>query len=1518
MGMSMTLLKRIWPICIGVVLFAAASDARNLNKKELAALDRVNARLLKELPALGLYLGPKDKGSIWRQRHVYGGRGWQLEVAFPAYSFKEMKRSDVADPSKLWSYGDPISGRVSWGLWQSDGTHVMKLNRALLELTTSSGSSLRRRKSAAKRAQETKNREWTLKSNRIEGGKWVKENKPRQSRRAVAKEKTYDGLPGEMFVQYRDGQQRFCTGYLKRWRDFVHELGGSKHADSIEAAVFKDLDTEIRIDVQVKTFNTGGGSCLFKQIKYLDEGVVDKVMQTVARILNEEFKDIVAGKQTDRVAGTGDADQEKVEEKEKDEEKIEESPDDGYWSWFSRYVKEKEHGQQRIDEIRFELSARAREASDYRERWMDLLRLDMELFQAGDVLDDKVAGRQTGASTKRERNRLRGEINRARKSQDTLMTEGFLQIELLEKSVKGQQGRSGDRRKELPAELQRLADQKQILQLQFYDAAEWYAPHQLPKLIRTMNFKGSAPDVVKIIEAKAHLADGRHLEGQLNTPSAVVRNVRLDEPLIKGAVTARFKALQNVREVLAANPDHEEARAMLQQMELYWLNQIGAKLEREKQVSLAAFGAYLENRGYDSKDRSGWWEGFKEYASVAWSSGPISLGAGLPGVDMPWVVAEDVSITQTEIAKNLVSLLVMKRLRKNGVPVAQIREITPDALARQMVLHTASQTPLPDDKARRMVRDIRESFAELGELHALAEGKLVAFNLAMGRSTYGSVDSEQSWGEYLGDAFSPRHLISLFGPSAIVKVGGKWALAGRMAGSEIRAAEAAGQVMRGRDALVAGLRLEKLGRSLASTRRGAWLRQKLIADHQWFTQLPGWEQFLRKGSAVVGTMIILGGASHLAAESGIPGAVLLVDILSELTGQEILFDILSRSGSPTRKLFGRLDDVLEFATKKQDDLARFGRTLDELEDIAVKVRANKGKVTKQTRSRLNGICQASRYDPHRQWRKGLPAVLGSEVDLARAVHAGRFHGGSALLLLASSSASLIPGCPAVGVLGNAIPGTAEEAAGKAMKDVIQALRRGDVAEAQRALKAANDLKAVSEGQLQKLTAKVNKAKQALARIKERQAEIVTEPLSVIKQTQAKHFADPDFYAGPAGRHVLQGDELLRQGEFDEALKSYRAAKQHGDAERFKLGSKFTKEQGEYLDFVEERIALMLNTQKTLKAIERARNSGASVRATRHFAPEEIKFAVNEFKAGRGKKIAGSLNPVREVTDSKGNQFIVKRVADEGEATTEVAAALIADKLGLKAPRAHAVKVGTGSSAEYLVVSRSIKEGADGVALKLSDATEPVAVALKEDYARQRVFRAWLGDSDGHLGNQLFAADGKLWQIDFGMSNLKSNKGLRQVGESLKFKTERDFLEAVVGVPHGRTAMPAVAPEEQAMLDYLGPRFFAGIEEGEKALPYQWMVRMDEMVHYKDMKKTVDSIVELTGPKAKQLKELLKQSGHPKPDKAFDVLKERADSLKAVLEKRFGTPIQTTGFFPFHGLVPLRALEPSIDWMRMAA
>jgi hypothetical protein len=177
--------------------------------------------------------------------------------------------------------------------------------------------------------------------------------------------------------------------------------------------------------------------------------------------------------------------------------------------------------------------------------------------------------------------------------------------------------------------------------------------------------------------------------------------------------------------------------------------------------------------------------------------------------------------------------------------------------------------------------------------------------------------------------------------------------------------------------------------------------------------------------------------------------------------------------------------------------------------------------------------------------------------------------------------------------------------------------------------------------------------------------------------------------------------------------------------------------------------------------------------------------------------------------------------------------------------------------------------------ELNALCEPQILALKDEMARLRAFRLWLGDCDGHMGNYRFLADGHLAPIDFGYAQLSDVLALRQMGNTNPKSQEELLTQA---------------------LNFAGWLDTAA-QKGARVTPvqmasYKWVDRIDATLNYDDMEKTVEAIQGLCSRNGgDDLKALLRQAHPPGAapetiDEAFKVLTERAKVLDKVLQTRF--------------------------------
>jgi len=163
-------------------------------------------------------------------------------------------------------------------------------------------------------------------------------------------------------------------------------------------------------------------------------------------------------------------------------------------------------------------------------------------------------------------------------------------------------------------------------------------------------------------------------------------------------------------------------------------------------------------------------------------------------------------------------------------------------------------------------------------------------------------------------------------------------------------------------------------------------------------------------------------------------------------------------------------------------------------------------------------------------------------------------------------------------------------------------------------------------------------------------------------------------------------------------------------------------------------------------------------------------------------------------------------------------------------------------------------------------TEPEIYAMKEDLAMMRVFRLWLADTDPHMGNFLVAANGEIFPIDFGFANLTRRLSFRQLPKDT-FNSQKEMLENALAF---RNLVDKHYPKDPS------------------AVLYRWIDRIDGMLNYDDMEKTVEGIKSLcTQNNGKGLRDILERNLPPEEvQEMLDVLVERAHLLEGVLKTRF--------------------------------
>lgn len=1140
-------------------------------------------------------------------------------------------------------------------------------------------------------------------------------------------------------------------------------------------------------------------------------------------------------------------------------------PDDGYFDWLARFHQQRDKTEQRLQEIGMELRALAGEQKGLHSKWFKLLWFDMKAWPAdpadGDDLIESV-GRYLGRgltrgrwiptqptitkpmldALKQERDGIQPKIDKSRQEQAVLIAEGTrLSKQLVESAdVQTIGSRENDQHlAEVKRTLDHLKDQHDLNRLYMMDAAGWHGTPELQQLLDATQFGSTAArELTKIMEAKSWIARAKSLDLRLAVAVISPSPVQPNSPTELEAHTARMEAMRALHEALKEAPKSIQARTLLKETELEMLGWIQRKLDRERHLSIAGFHRYLTARGYNPGEAKGWWDGFKELNSAFWGSSPVTLGGGLnwSGTNSTAsTVADETILVQEAVAKNQVSLFAIQRLIRSGLSLKEIRNITDDQILERLAFQTFERKELDRAKARRLSQEIHETFAELYDLRALADGRIEDFKDFLQRNYYASFDPSKTWSETIGDMFfSPLGLVMMFGPSAVVKANGQWIAT--VPRGELALLEEAGRLERVRDVFATTFKLEYWGQRITRTRLGGMLADAVIADQKFLASRSLLERFLNGGARLAGAVTIYCGAAELADESGIPGLRLLVDALGALGAEEMAFDILSRNGSPVRKLLSKCDEFAGVLAREKEELAQLSKAHDQLEAVqkSLAARAKPGTLPALEAAELKQIEEAlSVVQPP---RKGTLKVAGTDKK--------------------------------------------EDAKGT-LKAAAESLKKGDTAEAKRALAGSKALQGEMQMTLDAYGLALAKARDNLTKNPALRQIITAEQLKPIKQIPGNppNFVPPGGYpSGPAGIALKYGDEAVQKGKLDEALDFYRHALHQAEQ----------SSADDVAKLIESRLALLADATAEAETFSILRRG--PVRAppsAQALEQAHVDDMLANLAAGKLELIPNpkrSANPVYFI-QGKGDKklnFVFKALDDADKVACEVFGPLAANKLGLSSAQARRTKMKVPRLKDgqvVLVGGKPIIEEVEGFIVRaaegkeLMDMTEATILALKEDYAKQRVMRLWMGDTDGHLRNILLTPEGRLLPIDFDFGSLKKDGVIRQAG--LNTSSTKEFLENVQNFP-------------AAVRQLNEQRIGRGIEELGSAPLYTWLDRLDGMLSYDEMAGTVKAIKELCAEdNGDTLKEMLKKAlPADKVQEAFEALTERAKLLEEVLEKKF--------------------------------
>ena len=1274
------------------------------------------------------------------------------------------------------------------------------------------------------------------------------------------------------------------------------------------------------------------------------------------------------------------------------------SEDDGYWDWFLDYFAKRSAQRYLVNENRVKLSMLAKQAKSKRSRWFKLLIEDqryteadldasrgagsssipfLESQTATDFFDQLISGKSAERITgirndlKAKRDTLRKEINAIRSEQRKLIDEVLNETQALHQSASTRYESAKESHPELKGEIDRLTEEQKLLKLELYDSAEWYAPHQLTKLVKEYeDSDGALPDQLDWLRVRAFIGEAEWLEEkvylQLNAPTyqdpKIARKAADDrikywkdflstfslgaletaevntldpeydpgDPLQVVARSARFDAMTILRSMHQRDPEKQDIVQALIKQELFFVQRIADKIDAEQQASMMAFYGYLKNRGFGEKDLKDdpnatfdalfmeqFWAGFGMgpiTALSAISADDTFAGMPIPGFLFPddWLVnsadamAEIVGDAQLQSAQNRIAINALLRMMQSGLMLSQLSSLTPETMGNYLVDKQGKGNTLPLERRRALLRDIKEMIAQLPELNALISGDLISFSRAFGRSHYPSIYPEYAWYEWFGDLFSAKNIVFFWAPNAVFEANPA-ALAEGAAGASTASTSTTAITISGRDKFIQTLRLDKLSQWIANGRVG----KTLLAQRQMplLGQVDNYFKASRISSAynltskvasgsaqVASSLLLYGGGAVLAQQQGYgPGTQLLIEAVAEIGFAGLLADAMHAGGIKPARIIAAADEITDRATKQVKAVEARNSVVTRVQEVV-----------------------------------DTPV---SDKTVAQKVKAAQ-----------KEASESFPAAQ-----GDTFPQDLVEASNYTAAHTAKALKQGDTGGVTRAAKATKNVNKQLGEQAEQLKQKATKAKKLA-----QQAEAQKPPKSTITKEELRNQFVPtvderQLAAGPyerfwapklhkekiAGANLEAGDRAVRGGSLDDALDHYTEARRKLIEATEKKAA--NADQVEMLHLLDQRIAMILEHNETAWARKAAkqfagelihakpisqdlanevageidakladelapvlRSLNDDLDATRKIAQERLEGLADEAK--RSEIIIAANKRIAELKSKKaqlfeldipgvqffregpgsimwkvehnGETYFVKyslQGADKHALQLDSTASQLADSLGINT---FPTKLNKGQK-NPLLVSRGVDVGAD-----FGDLNDGEMLSFLDEYAEQTVFRAWLGDPDGHAGNLMLSKDGDLLPFDFDRAHLGDQQAHTMYIGHYYEGDEQALMRGSVLWSHGSIG-------DEVLDDYYKQAIGSSMRmvRDTQNKHYAAMARIQQMIGYKRLKKTVDKIKALADDTSK-LKGLLEAGGWPDIETAAKVLKARADKLEDTLQPLF--------------------------------
>ncbi len=1207
---------------------------------------------------------------------------------------------------------------------------------------------------------------------------------------------------------------------------------------------------------------------------------------------------------------------------------IQKTSDDGYWKWYVQHIDDVRQFNKSLTETRLQLTHLASEIlrakamrynlAEMRMEWLaakdesiQFGNLDLGNFFSSAIHETARVGNKARKSNKRMSKELAQGIRQWTDFQKDLIDKIIKQQTSIYSRAEAQNKKSGSARPALVNEMKRLDQEHMLLPLFMYDYAAWHEQDQLPRLIKDLTGKNRLDKTLELLlTAKAKIADATVLEQKafterLRPGPTNKQRLLFERATIKGdplgylagrtrtqdilktvtqadvyqttSQTQRLDAIVLLRNILRNNPGDTQARSLLAQQELYWLKRISQKIEGQSKMAMSAFSTYLVNRGFDPVHREGWWPWLKDYSSAIWGLGPISMFAGIPGIDLPGANAELVGSQVMDAAKHRISLAAIMRLVKTGHTLVELRAMSSKEMA--ILFHDlwGESADKRTKSIHKIAVDVHSSLRQLRDLNRLAQDDDFEFardiNQYFAQNYYTPVDSRYQSFEWFGDLLNVHNIVTLWGPGAIVKVGDKWAKAPYMSFAAQDRLQKAGKslaaltgnslthLLNNQKVLIKGYNLDTIGEMIRKTNVIKWMGKV----HEPLYAAGNINKATAQFSKIAASFYLNGMITESAKASGIPGAALITElILSYEIPQAVYGNFVFQD--PMKPLKGMQGPLKKYQERIQQTRQLVTQTRQTIEDVAQIHQLSYQALTVQNKPTASNIhnttLRANQAERTLQMRRtnqmktlvrdlGNPPVVtaqnGQPVHTITRQHA------------------------------NTIPQATIAASEDALMATVQALRNSDPDEAGRALTAARSLAKTAQADADVISNRVSQAIErldappqsgrAVNPMAEELSDMIQLPLE--QRNQITPLIDTQVYdKGVAGEKIRLADEAMRRGDLDTALANLDEAGRYSHQSEDPTGAVDS--------MIHRRKTLLSHARDAQGFLQQRRLETHDFQALEVIQKSELEQIRTKLLTGDFKGTISGRNPAIEVSIND-KKFRIKPSQVAAQVEAEAAGGAIADLLGFDTPSstlmdARGIKVSIKNQTidlDTVLVTRSIDDF-----VPIEEMQEHVLLALRSEYADQRAFRSFLADSDGHMGNIGLGPNGKLWVIDTDLANFGDDHFLRQL--QTKFQSEAELVEAAVVFSHAKAPDNHVLNEDTKKF----------LETRVKPHPkYRWMGRADQMIQYDDMAGMVEKIKTMMASESRFVSTLVKRGiSQERAQKIFQVLKQRSSILEQVLNK----------------------------------